>query len=153
MVDDPEKIKRKKRKSDDDKENKDDDFPKEAIEEFINFLAENMRKIMPDLEKFFTQFQEKIGNENFDLEQFNDINKFKIPKENLPQIPRTATISKPYRSEDPLIDIMDNDDNITIIVELPGLEKNDIKINLKNKEVNVSVPKINVNKKISLNSV
>ncbi|NVM01565.1 MAG: Hsp20/alpha crystallin family protein [Candidatus Helarchaeota archaeon] len=147
MVDDFDENKKKKRKK---KDREEDDFPSENYNDFIKYLAENFKKIMPEFEKFFRQFQDQIEKGNFDLDQFSDLNNFRIIKNNLPQKHKAATLSKSYPTKDILVDVIDCGDKIIIIADLPGLEKQDIKLNLKSKSVLISVHKKKILKRVSL---
>ena len=150
MVDDYEDKKKKKRKIKDDRE---DDIPGRSFDEFLNYLTDNLKKIMPNLEEFFTQIQDKINSGEIDPEDFsnfNELDNFDFGKIFMPQnMKTTATISEPA-PKDPLIDVMDIGDKIKIIIDLPGLEKEDIKLNLKKNSVLVSVHKRKLHKRIPL---
>ncbi|MHA1299058.1 MAG: Hsp20/alpha crystallin family protein [Candidatus Helarchaeota archaeon] len=147
MADDYDKGKKKKRKKDDDRE---DDYPTDSLDNFIDYLADNLKNIMPDLEEFFTQLQDKINNGSFKLEDLNEFNSFKFGKVLIPQNTKAATISKNPPQKDPIVDIMDCGDRMIIIADLPGLEKKDIKLNLKKNSVLISVHKKKIHKRISL---
>ncbi len=147
MVDDFDENKKKKNRKDDRDE---DDIPSENFNDLIKYLAENFKKILPEFEKFFTQFQDQIEKGNLNLDQFNDSDIFRITGNNLPLKPKAATLSKPYISKDILVDIIDDEEKLIIIVDLPGLEKNDIKLNLKSTSILISVHKRKIHKRIAL---
>jgi len=139
--------KKKKRKIDEEKKDK---FPKKSVDDFIEYLAENLRQIMPDLEEFFTQIQDKINNDNFNPEDLKEFNQFDFSRINLPLSPKTAAVAQSFSSSDPLIDVIDCGDNIKIIADFPGLKKEDIKLNLKKNSILISVHKKKVHKRIPL---
>ncbi|MFX0135048.1 MAG: Hsp20/alpha crystallin family protein [Candidatus Hodarchaeota archaeon] len=147
MVDDFDENKKKKRKEED----RDEDPPLEDFNEIIKYLAENFKKIMPEFEKFFRQFQnqsERGGEFNWD--QFEDLINFKSTKNNLPQKYKATTLSKSYPTKDIVVDVIESGDQIIIIADLPGLEKDDIKLNLKSKSVLISVHKRKILKRVPL---
>ncbi len=150
MEDDYEKDKKKKRKVNDDKEDKlPKDFKVESFEEFFKYLADNLKNMLPDLEDMFSQIKDRLENGELDLEDLNDLNNFQLPNTYIPQKSNPATIAK-TSPKDPIIDVMDCGNEILIIAELPGLDKDDIKLNLKSNSVLISVHKKKIHKRVPL---
>ena len=147
MEDDFDENKKKKGKKED-REN--DDLPSENFNDLIKYLADNFKKILPEFEKFFSQFQDQIEKGNLNLDQFDNSNFFRITGNNLPQKPKATILSKSSPTKNILVDIIDSGEEIIIIAELPGLEKQDIKLNLKSKSLLISVHKRKIHKRIPL---
>jgi HSP20 family protein len=113
---------------------------------FLNDIQNMFQDIEKMLEDEFENFQEKVPKEYVKERKLPDGNtvkelgpfvygySMKIGPDGKPDIQEFGNIKKSHKGpevkeeREPLVDIVDNTDEIRVVVELPGVEKTDIKL-------------------------
>ena len=148
--DDDDRFKKKKRRNPFDISGFDDDFFKDILND--ERIMEDIRRMTEEMMRMFSNAQPgkpivhgykiKFGRDGKPvIEDFGNKH-IKTPK-------GEATISE---EREPLTDIIEGDNDVAVTVEIPGVEKEDIDLNVQNESINIKVdsPKRKYQKKLDL---
>lgn len=141
----------------DDEEDEDEDKKRKKRKSFNN-IFEEIQKMLENLVKDPEFFEQLTKNQDFSKFQTPSDNDFfppvimgwsvQIGPDGKPVIKKVDQTSekpdkeKPFEERrEPVIDILNQENEIVLIVETPGIDKNDIKLNTTEKEITIEAGK------------
>jgi HSP20 family protein len=148
--DDEDKDKRKRRKNPFDRFGFDEDFIRDLFND--DRVMEDIRRMTEEMMKMFSNAQPGKPVVHGYKIHFGPDGKPRI--EDFGNRPIKSPDGEPLISEErePLTDIIEGDDDVAVTVEIPGVEKNDVDLNVKNDilEIKVDTPKRKYHKRLVL---
>ncbi|MFH1722372.1 MAG: archaeal heat shock protein Hsp20 [Candidatus Altiarchaeota archaeon] len=124
-------------------------FPKKGrrglFDEFFGDFDSEFRRMEENMAHVFNQIKEQSGKNVIEGEPFVYGFSMRIGPDGRPQIEEFGNLSKGITKNmevpgrEPLTDLIEGDDEITIIAEIPGIDKEDIELDVDEENLSINV--------------